>query len=308
MVSPKLLAALAALYLAVGSEAGVCRPQTTTALSITTSNGATTASTTSTTSASTETVSVTSPETSVVSSETSSSADTSEPTTETASTSAQGTTSATEGTTTTAETTLTTAESNTLTTKGTTSTAEDTTSTTQGTTTTTGTASTTSEDTSSTTDGTTTTEAASTTTTRGPLPPTVTAKVTLKMPPGFAFTLALKDENNYLMAHYAAEDTFTFIREGGTVTLGPDGSKKLVLYNPDSDKAIIRLMTEATAAVLPHEDITCSLADDDTISCEAPSVGFADLYLCGSYIYLGKPGLEDGWCYVIDGNIRMASS
>jgi hypothetical protein len=38
MVSRKLLAALAAMSLAAGSEAGVCRPGTTTALSITTSD------------------------------------------------------------------------------------------------------------------------------------------------------------------------------------------------------------------------------------------------------------------------------
>lgn len=107
MVSRKLMVALAALSLAVGSEAGVCRPRTTTVLSITTSDGATTASAIATTSVSTGTVSVTSSETSVVWSETSTSADTSESKTEmaskTASTTVSTTASTTEGTTSTTQ-------------------------------------------------------------------------------------------------------------------------------------------------------------------------------------------------------------
>lgn len=311
MVSPKLLAALAALSLAVSVEAGVCRPKATTTLSITSSDGAT-----ATTSASTETVSVTSSETSVVSSETSISADTSESTTDTASTTAESSTSVTvdltsttEGTTTTAETSSTTVDSATSTTVDTASTTESTTSTAQDTTTTTEPASTTTEDASSTAEGTTTTtDAASTTTTKGPLAPTVTAKVTLKAPPTFAFTLFFKDQNNYLYVNFAEGDTFAFIREGGIATKTPNSSKKLVLYNPGPDKAIIRLMDAATAAAVPHVDIICSLADDDAVSCEAPSVGYTNLYLCGSLIYLGVPGNTDPFCYALDGHVRMASS
>jgi hypothetical protein len=72
----------------------------------------------------------------------------------------------------------------------------------QGTTTTIDMASTMDEVTSSITEGTTTTtEAASTTTTQAPLQLTVTAKVTLKMPPGLFFTLALKNQNDYLLAN-----------------------------------------------------------------------------------------------------------
>ncbi|KAL6352484.1 hypothetical protein LRP88_14251 [Fusarium phalaenopsidis] len=235
---------------------------TTTALSTTTSDGTTKASTIATTSVRTETASVTSFESSVVSSETSTSADTSESKTETAST---------EGTTTTADT------------------ASSTTSMT-GTTVTTDMASTTDEATPSTTEGTTTTtEASSTTTTQAPLQPTVTAKVTIKMPPGLVFTLALKNQNDYLLVNYESIDTFIFIREGGAATLGPNGSKKLALLYPGTDKGIISLLAEANAPFVPHEEITCSLTEGDTISREAPSVGFDNLYMCGSYI------LEHAW-------------
>ncbi|KAJ4179027.1 hypothetical protein NW755_012765 [Fusarium falciforme] len=128
------------------------------------------------------------------------------------------------------------------------------------------------------------------------------------MPPGVFFTLSPKNQNDYLLANYESTDTFIFIREGGAATLGPNGSKKLALVYPGADERIISLLAKSNAPFVPYEKITCGVAEDDTISCEAPPVGFDNLYLCGSYIYLGKPGLDDGWCYPINGNIQMVSS
>ncbi|KAL2691283.1 hypothetical protein Neosp_001664 [[Neocosmospora] mangrovei] len=113
-----------------------------------------------------------------------------------------------------------------------------------------------------------TTEAASTATTQAPPQPTVTAKVTPKMPPGLYHTLVLKDENNYPLANYASEDAFTFIRKGGTAIWGLNSYKKLALYNPSADKGILYLLTDANAPFIPQKGITCSMTEDGTIHCE----------------------------------------
>ncbi|KAM0425497.1 hypothetical protein ACHAPT_009286 [Fusarium lateritium] len=307
MVSRKLLAALAALSFAVSSEAGVCRPKTTTALSaITTSTAATTAATTTaTTSVSTETVSVTNSETSATSSETSTSAGTTESSTETASTTAEGTTSTTVGTSSTADGTTSTTEGPTSTAESTWSTAEDTTSTAEST-------SSTAEDTTSTTDGitsttvgtTSTSEAPSTTTSEAP-PPTVTAKLTFNQGGG-PVTRQIKVNSKYLVHDLVSPDSFIVIREGGTVRLASDPSKKVVIYNSSSSVGVFYVMTDEEAATTGHLEVTCRLGENDTVRCQESSRGLTEILQCGAYIYLAAPSFNQASCNRINGNLRAA--